>query len=133
MEGIVLGLLGNWCYKIVLLCNQGRFGDLASGPLGGSPVISQIQVADDLSEALHNLLHWCSIVRSMSENYIDVWLLKTFERALQTFDNVLAGKDPEYWALFYQYRRRSWWTGRTHRVASRAPSAQYPSRFPIRH
>lgn len=33
MEGIVLRLLGDWGYKVVLLCNLGRLKDLIVRPL----------------------------------------------------------------------------------------------------
>jgi hypothetical protein len=72
-----------------LLGNLGGLHDLDSRPLGSSPVVGKVQVADNLGEALDNLLHGSADIRPVCENNVHVWLLQPLQRALETLDNVL--------------------------------------------
>lgn len=92
VEGVVLRLLGDGGNQVVPLGDLGSFLNLDSGPLRSAPVVSEVEIANDLSESLDDLLHWSGVVGSVSENDIDVRLLKTLERRLETFDHVLAGQ-----------------------------------------
>jgi len=63
-----------------------------SRPLGSSPVVCKVQVADDLGEALNNLLHGSADIRPVCENNVHVRLLQPLQRALETLDNVLSAE-----------------------------------------
>ena len=45
-----------------------------------------------MRESLDNLLHRCSVIRAVSEDNVDVWLLESLERALESFTDVLLGE-----------------------------------------
>lgn len=45
-----------------------------------------------MRESLDNLLHRCSVVRAVSEDNVDVWLLKSLKGALESFTDVLLGE-----------------------------------------
>lgn len=55
-------------------------------------IISQIQVANCLGETLNNLLHGSSIVRTVSQDNVNVIVVQSLEGALQALDNVLLGE-----------------------------------------
>jgi hypothetical protein len=75
--------------QFLLLSDLGGLHDLNSRPLGSSPVVCKVQVADDLSEALDNLLHGSADIRPVCEHNVHVRLLQPLQRALETLDNVL--------------------------------------------
>jgi hypothetical protein len=85
---VILRLLSNWRNQIVLLCNLRCLHDLCRAPLARAPVVSKIHV-DCLCEALNDLLHRCGVVGTMGENNIDIWLLETLQRGLETLNDVL--------------------------------------------
>ena len=106
VEGVVLGLLSDGSNEVVpmyvsrpselygkrqdsLLSDLGGLRDLNSRPLGSSPVVRKVQIADDLSEALNNLLHGSADIRPVCEHNVHVRLLQPLQRALETLDNVL--------------------------------------------
>lgn len=72
-----------------LLSNLGSLHDLNSRPLGGTPVVGEVQVADDLSEALDDLLHRGADVRPVGQDDIHIRLLQPLQRALEALDDVL--------------------------------------------
>lgn len=61
--------------EVVTLGDLDGFLNLSRRPLGGTPIIGKIEIANHLSEALNDLLHGCSVIWSMSKNDIDVRLL----------------------------------------------------------
>jgi hypothetical protein len=89
VESIVLRLLGDRCNQVVSLSNLTRLHDLRRTPFTRTPVVGQIEIADDLCETLDNLSHRCPDIWSMSEHNIHVRLLETLERALQTLHHML--------------------------------------------
>ena len=92
VEGVVLRLLGDGGDEVVLLRDLGGLHDLHGGPFARAPVVCQVQVPDGLREAFHDLLHGCSVVGPVRENHVDVWLLQSCQRALQSFDDVFLGE-----------------------------------------
>jgi hypothetical protein len=106
VEGVVLRLLGDGRNEIVptevsdlsirnrvqvnsLLGDLSSLHDLDSRPLGSPPVVGHVEVADNLGEALHNLLHRGADIRPVSEHNVHVGLLQPFQRALEALDDVL--------------------------------------------
>lgn len=59
---------------------------------GGMQCPYKVKVADDLSESLNDLLHWCANIWAVCEHNVHVWLLQSCETALKTLNNVLLGK-----------------------------------------
>jgi hypothetical protein len=78
-----------WLHGNSLLGDLCGLHDLDSRPLGSSPVVRKVQVADDLGEALDNLLHRGADIRPVCEHDVHVRLLQPLKRALETLDNVL--------------------------------------------
>lgn len=111
VEGVVLGLLDHRGDQVITLCDLSGFHDLGCAPFRRSPVVGEVHV-DALGKGFDNLLHGGGIVWSVSENLadqikesrrsefsipvsednVDVRLLKALERALQAFHDVLLRK-----------------------------------------
>jgi hypothetical protein len=72
-----------------LLGDLSSLHDLDGRPLRSSPIVCKVQIADDLSEALNNLLHGSADIRPVCEHNVHVRLLQPLQRALETLDNVL--------------------------------------------
>ena len=89
VESVVLGLLNDGGDEVVALSDLRGLLDLDSGPLGGAPVVGQVEVTNNLGEAFDNLAHGGGIVRAVGENDVDVRLLQTGQGALETLDDVL--------------------------------------------
>ena len=92
MEGIVLRLLCDRGDEVIFFGDLRGLHDLHGRPLARAPVVGQVQVPDGLCEALHDLLHGCSIVGSMCEDHIDEWLLQSCQRAFQPFNDMFLGE-----------------------------------------
>lgn len=75
--------------KDSLLGNLGSLHNLDSRPLGSSPVVGEVQVANDLGEALDNLLHGSANIRPVCKDNVHVGLLKPLQRALESLNDVL--------------------------------------------
>lgn len=97
VERVVLRLLSDWRDQVVLLSNLRRLHDLYGTPFRSAPVVCQVEVPDDLCEALNDLFHWCANIWAMSKHNIDVWLLHARQRALQPLDDVLSGETTSIW------------------------------------
>lgn len=92
VEGVVLGLLDNRSDEVVSLGDLSGLGDLLGAPLRSSPVVGKVEVSDDLSEALNNLLERGGVVGSVGEDNVDIRLLETLQRALEALNDVLAAQ-----------------------------------------
>ena len=92
VEGVVLRLLRNGRDQVVLFSDLSCLHDLNRTPLRSAPVVSQVQVADALSETLDDLLHRSSNVWPVCKDNIDVRLLQALERALQPLDDMLSAE-----------------------------------------
>lgn len=72
-----------------LLGDLGGFHNLDSRPLGSSPVVGKVQVANDLGEALDDLLHGSADIGPVCKNNVHVGLLQSLQRALESLHDVL--------------------------------------------
>ena len=97
MLTIVLRLFYYRSDQVVLLRDLSGFHDLNCRPLRSTPIVSQIQIADALREALDNLFHWRGHIRAVSKHNVDIGLLQAAQRALQAFYDVLSAQATGVW------------------------------------
>ena len=92
VEGVVLGLLDDGGNQVVLLGEVDGLLDLDGAPLRGTPVVGEVEVADDLGEGLDDLEHGGGGVGTVGEDDIDVGGLEALDGGLETLDDVLAAE-----------------------------------------
>ena len=85
---VVLGLLNNRFVPAIFLTDANGSGDALGWPLRGTPVES-LALLDNVVERCASFFQRSLVVRSVTEDHIHVFELKSRQRVVKSLDDVL--------------------------------------------